>query len=134
MNSIGDLNEQQFEPANKDIPRIYLTGNGNFLPKTKDNVAMQMKYIFETLTFDYRITIKCQGASSMTYNKKNFSIRLYEDENLSKKLKMNFKNWGSQYKFVLKANYIDLSHARNIVSTKLWSKYVNLIKLSVFSY
>lgn len=126
MNNIGDLNGPQFEPANKDIPRIYLTGNGNFLPKTKDNVTMQMKYVSETLTFDCWITIKCQGTSSMAYDKKNFSIRLYEDENLSKKLKMDFKNWGSQYKFVLKANYIDLSHARNIVSARLWSKCVKV--------
>ena len=39
MNSIGDLNEPQFEPTDKDIPRIYFTGNGNFLPKTKDKVS-----------------------------------------------------------------------------------------------
>lgn len=95
MNSINNLNGPQFEPANKDIPRIYLTGNENFLPKTKDNVIMQMKYVSETLTFDCWITIKCQGTSSMAYDKKNFSIRLYEDENLSKKLKIG----GSQYKF-----------------------------------
>ena len=37
---------------------------------------------------------------------------------------MNFKNWGRQYKYVLKANYIDLTHARNVVSAKLWGKCV----------
>ena len=39
------------------------------------------------------INIKCQGTSSMAYPKKNFSIRTYEDEELSKKFKLNFKAW-----------------------------------------
>ena len=37
---------------------------------------------------------------------------------------MNFKGWGAQYKFNLKANWIDYSHARNIVSARLWSQMV----------
>jgi hypothetical protein len=60
----------------------------------------------------------------MAYPKKNFSIRTYEDEALENKLKLDFKGWGEQYKFVLKANYIDISHARNVVSAKLWAKCV----------
>ena len=108
----------------KDIPKVYFMGNGNFLPKTKDYVKMKMKYVSKTLTFECWINIKCQGTSSMAYDKKNFSIRLYEDEGLTTKLKMNFKNWSPQYKYVLKANYIDLTHARNVVSAKLWGKCV----------
>lgn len=105
-----------------DIPRVYLSGA--HLPITKDNQTMKMSYKSKTLNFDCWITIKCQGTSSMAYDKKNFSIRLYEDETLTTKLKKDFKGWGPQYKFVWKANYIDLTHARNIVSARLWADCV----------
>ena len=105
-----------------DIPRVYLSGG--LLPVTKDNQIMKMKYVSKIESFECWITIKCQGTSSLSYDKKNFSIRLYEDEALTIKLKKNFKGWGAQYKFVWKANYIDLSHARNIVSARLWADCV----------
>ena len=106
----------------KDIPRVYLSGG--LLPITKDFQTMKMKYVSSSETFECWITIKCQGTSSMSYDKKNFSIRLYEDEALTIKLKKDFKGWGPQYKFVWKANYIDLTHARNIVSARLWADCV----------
>lgn len=110
------------EPANDDIPIIYLSGG--FLPTTKDYTKLKMKYVSKTMEFECYVNIKCQGTSSMAYPKKNFSIRTYFDEDLTNKLKLNFKGWGEQYKFVLKANYIDLTHARNIVSARLWGKCV----------
>ena len=110
------------EPADDDIPRIYFSGG--LLPVTKDYTKLKMRYSSKTVNFECYINIKCQGTSSMAYDKKNFSIRTYEDEALENKLKLNFKGWGEQYKFVLKANYIDLSHARNVVSSKLWADCV----------
>ena len=119
---ILDITGYRYEPANDNIPTIYFSGG--FLPTTKDYVKLKMRYVSKTLEFECFVNIKCQGTSSMAYPKKNFSIRTYEDEELTKKLKLDFKGWGEQYKFVLKANYIDLSHARNICSAKLWSKCV----------
>ena len=119
---ILDVTGYRNEPSNDDIPTIFFSGG--FLPTTKDYTKLKMKYISKTLEFECFVNIKCQGTSSMAYPKKNFSIRTYEDEELTKKLKLNFKGWGEQYKFVLKANYIDLSHARNICSAKLWGKCV----------
>ena len=121
-NLILERTGSKHEPANDDIPAIFFSGG--FLPTTKDYVKLKMKYISKTLEFECFVNIKCQGTSSMAYPKKNFSIRTYEDEALEKKLKINMKGWGEQYKFVLKANYIDISHARNIVSSRLWSKCV----------
>ena len=60
----------------------------------------------------------------MKYPKKNFTIKLFEDEARSQKKKVGFKNWGNQNKFCLKANWIDISHARNIVSARLWGDVV----------
>jgi hypothetical protein len=60
----------------------------------------------------------------MKYPKKNFTIKLFEDEARSVKKKIPFRNWGKQNKFCLKANWIDLSHARNVVSARLWGDVV----------
>ena len=60
----------------------------------------------------------------MSYPKKNFTIKLYKDKDKAKKLKIDFKGWGAQSKFCLKANWIDITHARNVVSAKIWGDVV----------
>ena len=109
------------EPQNVDIPRVFING---IIPTDKNDVNAELTYISKTLTFHSYITIKCQGTSSMKYPKKNFTIKLFEDEARSQKKKVGFKNWGKQNKFCLKANWIDISHARNIVSARLWGDVV----------
>ena len=110
-----------FEPRVNDIPRVFING---VIPTTKDDVLAELTYISKTLSFHSYIEIKCQGTSSMKYPKKNFTIKLYEDETRSIKKKIPFKNWGEQNKFCLKANWIDISHARNIVSARIWGDVV----------
>lgn len=109
------------EPAIDDIPKVYIDGT---IPTTKDEVTGKLTYISKTLSFVAYIKIKCQGTSSLSYAKKNFTVKLFEDENFENKLNINFKGWGEQNKFCLKANWIDISHARNIVSAKLWGDIV----------
>ena len=109
------------EPQNVDIPKVFING---IIPTDKNDVNAELTYISKTLTFHSYITIKCQGTSSMKYPKKNFTIKLFEDEARSQKKKVGFKNWGEQNKFCLKANWIDISHARNIVSARLWGDVV----------
>lgn len=114
--------EEIVEPLFDDIPRIYLSGN--VLPITKDETIMKFQYMSRTKTFDCYTTIKCQGTSSLDYEKKNFTIKLYEDEECTSKNKVRFKTWIPENKFVLKANFIDITHARNIVSANLWADCV----------
>lgn len=109
------------EPKEEDIPKVFINGA---IPTTKDDVLAELTYISKTLTFHSYIIIKCQGTSSMKYPKKNFTIKLFEDEARSQKKKVGFKNWGKQNKFCLKANWIDISHARNVVSARLWGDVV----------
>lgn len=109
------------EPEENDIPKVFIDG---IIPTTKEDVNAQLTYISKTLTFHSYIGIKCQGTSSMKYPKKNFTIKLFEDEARRQKKKVKFKNWGEQNKFCLKANWIDISHARNIVSARLWGDVV----------
>ena len=104
-----------------DIPKVFIDG---IIPTTKDDMQAELTYIGKTLTFHSYITIKCQGTSSMKYPKKNFTIKLFSDSARSEKLKIDFKGWGKQNKFCLKANWIDLSHARNVVSARIWGDIV----------
>lgn len=83
----------QVEPAEQDVPRLYFYGNA--LPTTKDNVNLEMDYKSNTMKFHSYVKLKCQGTSSMSYNKKNFTVTLYEDSERSIKLKKNFKGWGA---------------------------------------
>ena len=109
------------EPATNDIPKVFIDG---VIPSTKDDVNAELTYISKTLNFHAYITIKCQGNSSMSYPKKNFTIKLFKDEARTEKLKVNLKGWGKQNKFVLKANWIDISHLRNIISARIWGDIV----------
>ena len=111
----------KYEPLDNDIPKVFFDGA---MPTTKDDVLAEMTYISKTINFHSYITIKCQGTSSMKYPKKNFTIKLFNNAERTDKLKVDFKGWGKQNKFCLKANWIDLSHARNIVSARLWGDVV----------
>lgn len=110
------------EPYDDDIPRIFLSEG--ILPTTKTSTTMKFEYISKNKRYSGYVDIKCQGTSSMAYAKKNFTIKTFNDKALTTKMKINFKNWGNQNKFCLKANFIDISHARNIVSARLWSDVV----------
>lgn len=110
------------EPAEEDIPKVFITG---VKPTTKDDVLAEMEYVSKTECFHAYLKIKCQGTSSLQWPKKNFTVKLYSDEARETKLKKDFKDWNHPgNKFVLKANYIDHSHARNIVSARLWGEVV----------
>ena len=104
-----------------DIPKVFINGT---IPTTKDDVNAELIYISKSINFKAYITIKCQGTSSMKYPKKNFTIKLFKDAEHTEKLKIGFNNWGEQNKFCLKANWIDISHARNVVSARLWGDIV----------
>ena len=112
-------NKTVIEPDSLDVPKVFING---IIPTTKDDVEAELTYISETEKFHAYILIKCQGTSSMSYPKKNFTVKLYEDAERTVKLKKDFRGWGAQSKFCLKANYIDPTHARNIICARLWSK------------
>ena len=111
------------EPMKDDIPKVFIDG---VIPATKDEVLAEMTYISKTEHFHVYLKIKCQGNSSMKFPKKNFTIKMYSDGARKTKEKKVFKDWGhTSNKYVLKANWVDHSHARNIVSARLWSEIVS---------
>lgn len=105
---------KNFSNSGSNLPKLFLTGDMTGISK-KNPVDMVAEYVDNGNRFSNKCTLKWQGASSLNYPKKNFTIKLGS--------KVDF-GYGKQKKYCLKANYIDHSHARNIVSARLWSEIV----------
>lgn len=113
----GITGVSKVEPEELDMPKVFFYGTA--LPTTKDNVNLTMDYISNTAKFSSFVKLKCQGTSSMSYAKKNFTVAMFSDESRTIKLKKDFKGWGAQSKFCLKANYVDTTHTRNISGARI---------------
>lgn len=94
------------------LPVLYLTGDTTGM--SKDN-AVSLDYVYGERTGT--ASVKWQGSSSLRYPKKNYTIKFDNTFEAA-------AGWGAQKKYCLKANYIDFSHARNVVSAKLWGQVV----------
>lgn len=101
-----------------ELPKINLEGDISNMTDKKDERKVKLSYSSSKISFDKYITIKIQGSSSVKYDKKNYTIKLYNDEDCAEKFKVDM-GWGEEYKYVLKANWIDKTHSRNIVSARL---------------
>lgn len=117
----GSVVVDSTEPTADDIPIIFY---GKALPQTKDDTIMPFRYVSRTQDIKGYCVTKAQGTSSMSYPKKNQTTKIYADAECTEKLKIDFRGWGKQNKFCLKANWIDITHARNIVSARLWADVV----------
>ena len=121
IEKIKNASPKIIEPANDDIPTIFISGS---IPDSKSYVAGELEYVSKTTKFHAYTYIKLQGNSTLRLPKKNYTVNLYSDENRNVRLNKEFKNWGFHNNFVLKADYNDILHARNVVGAKLWSKVV----------
>ena len=101
-----------FNPTEYGLPVLHLTGDTTGM--SKDN-AVSLDYVYGERSGTAKV--KWQGASSLAYPKKNYTIQF---DNAFEAV----EGWGEQKKYCLKANYIDFSHARNVVSAKLWGEIV----------
>lgn len=94
------------------IPILYLSGSMAGMTKDDD---VTLNYIYGERSGT--CTLKWQGSSSIHCEKKNYTIKFDNEFEV-------VSGWGIQKKYVLKANYVDSSHARNIVCAKLWGQIV----------
>lgn len=116
--TFGDMADEWIENikiAGANLPVIFLSGDTTDMSK-ENAVDMTMLFSSQFKTFEEPCTCKWQGTSSIAYPKKNFTVKLENKHGVG---------WGKQKKYCLKANYIDHSHARNIVSARLWSQVVS---------
>lgn len=107
----------------KELDKIYLTGDVSNISK-ENEVSLNVNYEGNKTNFQKFATLKWQGSSSLVYDKKNYTIKLYDDDQHKNKYKISINNWDKRNKYVLKANYVDYTQARNIVSAKLWGQVV----------
>ena len=112
------------EPAEDDIPKVFFSGDITGMTKDNEKVV-QFSYKSRTDDFGGYAKMKWQGSSTLAFPKKNFTIKMFNDETCESKLKKAFRRWGHEKnKYVLKADYIDHTHARNIVTANLWTEMV----------
>lgn len=100
-------------------PKLYFTGDMSNMTSKKDIRNIKFSYDDEVNdVFNAYAQIKLQGSSSLAYDKKNYTITFFKDEKCKEKLNIDV-GFGAQSKYCLKANWIDFTHARNIVSARL---------------
>ena len=114
------------------LPVLYLTGDTSEMNK---EVRSNLQYTYvDSMNNEQRTgwcDAKWQGDSSIGYPKKNYTFRFYHDSSYGRKDKTGFFGMAEESKWVAKANYIDHSHARNIVSARLWADIVKSRKNDV---
>lgn len=119
----GDTPE--FDYSKYDVPVVYIDGDFASITKKEDLIKCSYSYVNSGTTKTGYCTAKWQGSSSLNYPKKNFTIKFYNDADCSKKDKFEVKSgWGSEYKYCFKADWIDFSHSRNVVTAELWGSVV----------
>ena len=102
-------------------PKLYFTGNMTSMNDKKDVRQITFEYRSKEQIVTGAAKIKVQGTSSLAYTKKNYTINFYEDSEYAQKKGVNV-GWGAQTEYCLKANWIDKTHARNIVTAQLASE------------
>lgn len=106
------------------MSRICLEGDITNISKT-NQVKVEVELLHDKIEYNGYALLKYQGHSSLKYDKKNFTIKFFEDEDCSVKKKITFYDWNSENKFILKANYIDVSRSRNLICADIWSQMVS---------
>lgn len=103
-----------FDPNRQSLPVLYL--NGDTTGMTKD-VAVDLAYVYGDLSGT--ASVKWQGSSSVDLGKKygKFNYTIKFDQAFEAK-----EGWGEQKKYCLKANWMEASHARNLIGARLWGK------------
>ena len=102
------------------LPRIYLEGSLDKLVSKDDEENFYVKYESSDLSFNSYARIKLQGKSSLSFDKKNYNIKFYNDSLKKEKKNIDF-GWGDNNKYCIKANWIDKTHSRNIVTANIFA-------------
>lgn len=103
------------------IPKLYFEGDISEMYEKSDVREIFVEYVDGERSFQGFAQLKVQGSSSLAYDKKNYTIKFYHDRNGEEKMPVDV-GWGEQNTYCLKANWIDRTHARNLVTAKLASQ------------
>ncbi len=114
-------NQGPVDPTILGIPVIYFEGNYQAATKEKKQ-TVEFAIKGDRLDLSGYATIKWQGNTAVKFEKKNYSVKFYEDEALTDKYKFDPFGWGKEYEYCLKANWVDATQSRNIVTARLWGQ------------
>lgn len=103
---------------NSKIPKLYFEGDISDMESKSDIRDISFAYVDGDSRIEGFASLKVQGTSSLYYEKKNYTIKLYSDAEHNEKYGINV-GWGEHNTYCLKANWIDRTHARNIVTARL---------------
>ena len=101
--------------AQYPIPLLHLYDDGSMAQlatKASGTLKDSVRYAFPHFGVSGTLAkVKVQGSSSQAYPKKNYTLTFERPVDFG---------WGAQKKYVVKANWVDFSHVRNVVCAKLW--------------
>jgi len=102
-----------------ELPILYLYDDGaieDLKSKEDGTLSNSVTYIFPKYkAMGLLSKVKIQGASSQSYPKKNYTLTFpYSFEAIP--------GWGCHKKYVIKANFVDLTQAKNNGCAKLWGE------------
>lgn len=106
------IEDHGFDPDLYNMNTLWLYGS--LAGSSKEN-AVDLTYRYKDR--EGTASVKLQGSTSLYFPKKNYTIKFDTAFEV-------VEGWGEQSKYCFKANYIDHSHARNVVSAKLWGQVV----------
>ena len=113
---------KSFTTAELGLPIIDLNADLS-QASTGSYINVPFVYDSEELSFECIAQVRIQGASSAGYAKKNYAIKLYNEDETKHKVTIK-ESWGKQFKYCLKANWVDYSQARNVVSGQLYGDVI----------
>jgi len=131
LNLVDAINSAAASGSSEEIHALpVLKIYGDITVSNKDAETKAYRYVWENSEEGEQRTgycsLKWQGESSLTYPKKNYTIKFFHDAKYKRKDKVSLfdelvlkKN-----KWVIKANWVDRSQAKNVVSCRLWGQMV----------
>ena len=102
------------------LPRIDLVGDIDGISKS-ERVLLSFDFFSSDESFSCFAYTSYQGHTTLHLEKHNYTVRLFDDAELTEKHRISFRNWQREHKYILKANYLDPSQARNLVSAGIWA-------------
>ena len=121
--SVCGYEERELFQQEGQMPQIYLSGDIAGIGK-KEQVALSVTFSIDGVEFNGYASMKYQGHSSLQYAKKNYTMKLYSNAECSDKQKLTFSHWNPENKYILKANFNDISRSRNLICADIWSQMV----------
>lgn len=115
--------EDNFVYPELSVPTLVLEGDLTGIGK-KDEVNILASMTGYEQDISCYARLKYQGHSSLSYDKKNYTLKLFLDEAHTEKNKLTLSHWNKENKYILKANYIDPSQCRNLICADIWAEMV----------